>query len=535
MKSIYTICCLFLFAVASYAQIDCQYQNQGFEDWYDATSIYFEPGEEPNNPIFLPDNHIPLFRFITMAFAGGFFLEPGTEEYNAFWGIGFGISQSFDAFKGESALRIGGDATFSGADIYTVNSCTEKPAMVQFSYKHVGTGPDTLGFLMVIDTAVTSVPGDQADLDALPAYVFYNIVSNTNDTSYTTVTLPFTVNHPEVETDTILTFMIVNGDINYFQGGGVSYFLIDDIKLGDFSAVDEDGDGFTSDVDCDDTNLAVYPGAVEIPNNSIDEDCDGIALIIDGDGDGFNSDDDCNDSVAAINPDAIEIPNNDIDEDCDGITLVIDVDGDGFNSNDDCNDSVAAINPDAIEIPNNDIDEDCDGIALVIDTDGDGFNSDDDCNDSVAAINPDAIEVPNNDIDENCDGVALIIDVDGDGFNSDVDCDDSNAAINPDASEIANNGIDEDCDGADLISATHHPLFQSLTLAPNPFNTEFTLNFDKPLSKLILRQSNGRELSSYPVNSQSITIPTVDLAAGLYFLQVFDENGNSVVKKLIKQ
>ncbi|MBK9689003.1 MAG: T9SS type A sorting domain-containing protein [Saprospiraceae bacterium] len=54
------------------------------------------------------------------------------------------------------------------------------------------------------------------------------------------------------------------------------------------------------------------------------------------------------------------------------------------------------------------------------------------------------------------------------------------------------------------------------------------------MSKLVLRQSNGRELSSYSVNSNSITIPTVDLAAGLYFLQVFDENGNSVVKKLIK-
>ena len=75
MKNIYAFCFLFIMSVASYAQVDCQYQNQGFEDWYDATSIYFEPGEEPSNPIFLPDNHIPLFRFITMAFAGGFFLN----------------------------------------------------------------------------------------------------------------------------------------------------------------------------------------------------------------------------------------------------------------------------------------------------------------------------------------------------------------------------------------------------------------------------------------------------------------------------
>ena len=56
-----------------------------------------------------------------------------------------------------------------------------------------------------------------------------------------------------------------------------------------------------------------------------------------------------------------------LDEDCDGVALIIDVDGDGYNSDVDCNDNVAAINPAATEIANNDIDEDCDGIALIID------------------------------------------------------------------------------------------------------------------------------------------------------------------------
>ncbi len=88
------------------------------------------------------------------------------------------------------------------------------------------------------------------------------------------------------------------------------------------AAVDLDMDGFTNDVDCDDDNVEINPNADEIPNNDIDEDCDGEALIIDVDMDGFNSDEDCDDNNTDINPDADEIPNNDIDEDCDGLDLV---------------------------------------------------------------------------------------------------------------------------------------------------------------------------------------------------------------------
>ena len=172
--------------------------------------------------------------------------------------------------------------------------------------------------------------------------------------------------------------------------------------------VDQDQDGFAEGEDCDDLNPAINPGAEEIVNNDIDENCDGKVVIIDNDNDGFHSSLDCDDTDMNINPEAVEIPNNNIDENCDGLIEIIDNDGDGFNSDIDCNDMDAAINPGMEEILNNDVDENCDGILLVDptaeDKDGDGFNMLIDCNDLDPLINPNANEIYNNNVDENCDG-----------------------------------------------------------------------------------------------------------------------------------
>lgn len=222
---------------------------------------------------------------------------------------------------------------------------------------------------------------------------------------------------------------------------------IDEDCDGEILIIDEDDDGYNSSTDCDDNNPDINPGAEEIPNNEIDENCDGEAFYIDEDEDGWNSDEDCDDNDPNVNPGQEEIGGNPIDENCDGIVLDYDNDNDGFDSGIDCDDNDPNVNPDAEEIPNNDVDENCDGVILIFDNDEDGWNSDEDCDDENPDINPGAEEVPNNNIDENCDGEAVIIDNDEDGWNSDFDCDDENPDINPDAEEVPNNDVDEDCDG----------------------------------------------------------------------------------------
>ncbi|MFT5583896.1 MAG: hypothetical protein ACI9VR_001480 [Cognaticolwellia sp.] len=226
--------------------------------------------------------------------------------------------------------------------------------------------------------------------------------------------------------------------------------------------------------DCDDTDATIYPGATELPGDSVDQDCDGSELCYtDGDGDGergtgtassgdsdcldfgefLESDTlDCDDTDASIHTGGTELPGDGLDQDCDGLeTCYEDLDGDSTRTSStgvgttlncsatgeapssmtsgDCDDTRADVYPGASEVIGDEVDQDCDGLETCYeDADGDGdrstttvSSSDMDCTDSGEAVS-----------------------------SAKEDCDDTDAAINSSATEIPGDEVDQDCDGQEI-------------------------------------------------------------------------------------
>lgn len=96
---------------------------------------------------------------------------------------------------------------------------------------------------------------------------------------------------------------------------------------------DADGDSYTvssqggtcsasTEADCDDTNMSIYPGAAEVCGDGIDQDCNGSDLACSGndkddDGDGYTENQgDCDDTSTSVAPGLYDDPATAADEDC---------------------------------------------------------------------------------------------------------------------------------------------------------------------------------------------------------------------------
>lgn len=301
------------------------------------------------------------------------------------------------------------------------------------------------------------------------------------------------------------------------------------------SCIDQDNDGYDSNVDCDDLNPNINPGAEEILNNNIDENCDGQdstgrIYYRDMDGDGWGSDyapKSFQSSPSALYP---------------------------VSKGGDCNDSHTGINEGKSEVFNNGIDENCDGY-IEADRDYDGYGELNDCNDNNSNINPNAVEIPNNNIDENCNGLKSFTyfqDKDGDGFGNStqsvdseiqpsgfvlngLDCDDNNANINPDAYDIPNNGIDENCaDGDSVLSIDNIELTNLLKIFPNPTSNHINITTNNYVQLKYINIFNiyGKLIINIKGNVQNINLNKIP--NGIYFIELKTDKGK-LTKKIIKR
>ncbi|OGQ08237.1 MAG: hypothetical protein A3G32_08855 [Deltaproteobacteria bacterium RIFCSPLOWO2_12_FULL_40_28] len=258
--------------------------------------------------------------------------------------------------------------------------------------------------------------------------------------------------------------------------------------------VDNDCDGLIDDDDSDVDDQTTWYADSDGDGYGVDDEATNTQACSQPTGYAGETEDSSCDGDATQNPGAEEICDDEIDQDCDGVDeseadgdectpsaqSQTDDDGDGYcestvscsdgSTIGDCDDADALYHPDAEEAcVEGTPDYDCDGSAgsedaecsdtTDVDDDGDGYSeAEGDCDDANAARSPGIAEVCDDaGVDEDCDSSADDADSDcsaspdtdndGDGYTeNDGDCDDTASSIYPGAEEDITDFVDNDCD-----------------------------------------------------------------------------------------
>ncbi len=219
-------------------------------------------------------------------------IEPATIDLLQ----GYNLQLSLDQFVEWKGTFIHNGQTYSAADVLD-NVHHLKPKMVlplpiemQFHVHFGVTGFDPCAvFPVIFQPVILSCPKDtivlemyqgdtltlesQCKIEKVPffTYSIWDAPSNPYFDRIEDIFSPITKIWP---LDTIFLRHLVSGGLITNE----SSFFCDDKQYYQVNVtrMDTDGDGFAHYEDCDDLNHLINPWAMEIPNNGIDEDCDGV-------------------------------------------------------------------------------------------------------------------------------------------------------------------------------------------------------------------------------------------------------------------